>query len=268
MSAKAGFNIATALGLVISCGSIFGGGFIEFNELNPDLGTEFLQLSALLIIFGGTFGCTIISVNMEHLKTLPKVVGIAFQHTYEDPKALINTIVKLAEFARREGVLALESKTAELTEKYPFMAAGIRHVIDGSSTEVVKAALNNEIASMEERHKMGAEMFNSMGGNSPTMGVIGTVMGLIAALGKAGESSGDPSAIVGAIATAFIATFYGVAASNLVFLPIGAKLKMMTDEEVFIKNVMTEAILAIQNGDNPRNIAATLSVCFRKDLVK
>ncbi len=123
----------------------------------------------------------------------------------------------------------------------------------------------------EERHGVGVNIFNTMGGYCPTMGIIGTVVGLIAALAQAGNSEGGAEgakAIIAAIATAFIATFYGIGAANLLFLPLGSKLKAKSTEEVFTKQLIIEAVKSIQNGENPRGIRDKLTMFFRKGTIK
>jgi chemotaxis protein MotA len=236
---------------------------LEFHELNPDLGTAFLTASALIIIFGGTIGCTMINCAMKDVKNIPTLVKIALFGDKMNPKELIAMVGELADISRRLGVLALEDKTEDIRKKSPFFARALQYVIDGQSPEEVESILSEEIGAMEERHKSGAGVFNTMGGFAPTMGIIGTVMGLIGALSKAAESASDPNAIVGAIATAFIATFYGIGAANLLFLPLAGKLTSRSQEEVFYKTVQTEAVLALCRGDSPRMIETTLKTFFR-----
>lgn len=267
MAGKQNLDTATAAGLALGLGSMLGAMVLEFNHLNPDLGSEFLQCSAILIIFGGSFGCAMIGASMEDAMKIGVYTRIAFFGEHHDPKHLIDTVVKLAETARKDGILALESKRAQLKDEYPFLAAGLGLVIDGTPPERTKNVLTEEIYAMEQRHAVGVAFFNALGGFAPTMGIIGTVMGLIAALALAGEGGGDSSKVVGAIATAFIATFYGVCAANLVFLPIGSKLQARNAEEVHMKMVQVEAILAIQSGDSPRWIGSFLQVYFQRSKV-
>lgn len=255
---------ATLCGLALGIGSLLASMILEFYGLNPDLGTPFLKLSALLIIFGGTFGCGITSFNMEEVLNLPTLLRIAFSQRRSDPVAFVRMMVKLAELARREGILALDTRRADLEENYPFLWRGFQYVIDGRTPDVTKNALVDEVFAMEERHKVGANLFTALGGYAPTMGIVGTVLGLISALGKAAEGGGGTSAVVGAIATAFIATFYGIASANLFFLPIAGKLQQRNAEEVFFKMVQIEGILAIQTGENPRLIGESLQLFFRE----
>lgn len=262
--AKKGLDTATVIGLALGLGSLAGAMTLEFQELNPDFGSAFLKLSALLIIFGGTMGCTMLSFRIEEIMRIPTYLKIALYSDHYDEDKLIDQVRNLAEIARRDGILAIESKRDELGQTYPFLADGFQFVIDGTPPDKVKELLANEIVSMEERHKVGSEIFGAMGGYAPTMGIIGTVVGLIGALAKAGEGGEDPTAVVKAIATAFIATFYGIASANLFFLPIATKLQRRTLEEVSHKIVQVEGILATQNGDNPRVVSETLKTFFRK----
>lgn len=267
MAGQKVLDAATLGGLVLGVGSLLTSMILEFNELNPDLGSPFLKISALTMIFGGTLGCSMASFPLEEILKIPTLFRITLFGDKTEPNELINTVVKLAELARKEGILTLESKRAELEKDYPFLSMGFQYVIDGRTPEVVKEILTDEVYAMEERHKVGANLFSTIGTFSPAMGIVGTVVGLIGALAKAGEGGSDPTAVVEAIATAFIATFYGISSANLVFLPMGKKLKARSQEEVFMKLVQIEAILAIQNGDNPRALGQSLRVYFRKDKV-
>ncbi len=264
MAKKNGLDTATIMGLALGFGSLAAAMTLEFNELNPNFGSAFLKLSALLIIFGGTMGCTMLSFRIEEIMRIPTFLRIAFFADQYDEEELINQVRTVAEIARRDGILAIESKRTELAKTYPFLADGFQFVIDGSPPDKVKDLLANEVITMEERHKVGSEVFSAMGGYAPTMGIIGTVVGLIGALAKAGEGGEDPTAVVEAIATAFIATFYGIASANLFFLPLATKLTRRTQEEVADKLVQLEGILATQNGDNPRVITETLKTFYRK----
>jgi chemotaxis protein MotA len=176
-------------------------------------------------------------------------------------------MLKVAEAARREGILQLEQEIPSIEKDDWFLAMGLRLIVDGTEPQMVEDMLNSEVETMAERHKEGVNLFNGLGGYAPTMGIVGTVVGLIAALGKAGEGGGDPTAIVGAIATAFIATFYGIGSANLVFLPLGSKLKIKSDEEVFMKRVQIEALKAIQGGENPRIVYEKLAILFQRGVV-
>jgi len=264
---KKSIDLSTVLGLLLGIGGLCTAIFIEFNELNPDLGSPFLTLSALMIIFIGTIATLMLTSSMDDVKSIPKLFKIALFGEKHDANHFINTVVELSEVSRRAGILALEDREEEIRKSYAFLGKGLQYVIDGETEEAVESYLSEEVHAMEERHKSGAKVFESMGGFSPTMGIIGTVVGLIGALSKAGEGGSDPNMIVEAIATAFIATFYGIGMANLVFLPIAGKLKKRSAQEVFFKKVQIEAVLALSRGESPRTIGSTMRVFFSaKDL--
>lgn len=262
--AKKALDMGTVGGLALGFGSLFASMILEFHELNPDLGSQFLKMSAILIIFGGSFGCVMTSFPIAEMLKLSTYMRIALFGHHEDPQKFIDTAVKMAELARKEGILALESRLEGLDEEFPFFAEGLRFAIDGRSAETTKDILTDKVLAMEDRHKVGASVFTSLGGYAPTMGIVGTVIGLIGALSKAGEGGGDPSAIVEAIATAFIATFYGIGLANLFFLPVASKLQARSAEEVHIRLVQIQAVLGIQGGENPRWIGTSLKVYFQQ----
>jgi chemotaxis protein MotA len=264
---KKGIDFATIMGASIGLGSLILAVYLEFNELNPDLGSQFLKVSALLIIFGGTLGATMLSFSLAEIMKLPKLFAIAFTDNGFKPANFVALMVKFATIARKDGILRLEDEAEQLGESDIFLAKGLRLVIDGTDVKSVEEMLYNEIEAMEERHKVGFNIFQTMGGYAPTMGIIGTVIGLIGALAKAGHDTGESSAIVAAIATAFIATFYGIASANLFFLPLASKLKNKSDHEAFIMNVIIDAILSLQAGHNPRIVHDKLKIFFKRDEV-
>lgn len=267
MNNRGAIDLSTIFGLMTGFGCLLTAIVLEFNELNPDLGSQFLQVSAILMIIGGSSGATMVSFPLEDIIKIPALLSKAFFQSGYDAADFVDKIVKLTDRARREGILALESEVATFAEKDQFLALGLRLVVDGTEPEIVEEMLENQLEAIGERHKIGASIFSSLGGYCPTMGIIGTVVGLISALAKAGEGGGDPTAIVSAIATAFIATFYGIGLANLVFLPISSKLKVKSHNELFFKRVQVIAILAIQSGENPRLVQDKLSTMFKKGTV-
>ncbi len=244
-------DLSTILGLVIGWGSLFiallleGGG--EFHRV-----VMFLQLSAFFIVFGGTLGATIISYPWSTIANIWPVTKQAFLQRQMDPNQVITTLVGFATKARREGLLGLEDEIANVEDS--FLKKGIQLVVDGTDIELVKSILETDLAFLETRHKLGEGIFNTMGGFAPTLGIIGTVMGLVNALAQI-ESAAKTAH---AISVAFIATFYGIAFANLIFLPIAFKLKAKTAQEVLLREVMIEGILSISAGDNPRIVEEKL----------
>jgi chemotaxis protein MotA len=265
MAQKKVTDLGTMLGIFIGVGSLLTSMILEFNELNPDFGSPFAKISAILMIFGGTAGATMLSMPFKEFLKIPQLIFITMQGHDHDPIKLVETISRLAELARREGLLRLESEVKDIEEYDPFLAKGLRLVVDGTDPKTVEEMLNKGLEAMQDRHEAGIGLFGAMGGFAPTMGIVGTVVGLIGALSKAGEGGGDPNAIVEAIATAFIATFYGIGFANLVLLPLSGKLKARSEEEVFFKRVQIEGILALQSGENPRLVYEKLRVLFKAD---
>ncbi len=180
-------------------------------------------------------------------------------YKHQDHTGIIKTLIRLAEKARREGLLALEDEKDDLEN--PFFAKGIQLVVDGIDPTLIRQILETEILLKEEEEKVGIEMFETAGGFAPTLGIIGTVMGLVHMLEGLGSSSGAGS-LGKAVAVAFIATFFGVSTANLFWLPIGKKLHHRLKEEINLMNSILEGILAIQGGDNPAVVREKLKVFF------
>jgi chemotaxis protein MotA len=212
----------------------------------------FINPSAILLIFGATFGATMASTSVKQFMTLPKMLALSMKPRVSDITTIREMLVKFAERARREGLLALEDDVEAVED--PFIRHGLQMVIDGLEPDTVEEILEIEIESMQARHAKGIDMFAKMGGYSPTFGVLGTVMGLVSVL----SNLADPSGLGESIATAFIATLFGVGAANILWLPISANLKGKDQAEAREKNLALAAILAIQAGDNPRIVAQKL----------
>ena len=217
-------------------------------------GGMFLDPGAIILIFGGTFGATLLSFPLPtFMSGFVNGAKNVFLSKAEDPNTLIKTLVSFAEKARREGLLALESEANGIED--PFMRKGIQLVIDGRDTEVIRKILETEVSFVAERGKKEELIFATMGGFSPTMGIIGTVLGLISMLSKLGSfsQSGDVAGKLGeATASAFIATFFGVLLANVVWLPFSNRLKQRNQHMMLTREIQIEGILAVQAGDNPR----------------
>jgi Flagellar motor component len=205
-----------------------------------------MQHTAAIIVFGGLIGAVATSFPAATLAKFPKILGVVFRNKKEDREKIMEGFLSMAVIARKEGLLALE-KTIAGDEYDEFIVSGIQLVIDGTDPESIKHNLETKISNMEERHEKGTAIFESAGGYAPTMGVIGTVMGLVHVLGNLD----DASSLGGKIAVAFIATLYGVGSANLIFLPLASKLKQLNTEEVITKYMMLDGIMMLQNGSNP-----------------
>ncbi|BCJ87917.1 flagellar motor protein [Effusibacillus dendaii] len=242
-------DITTILGLLLGIGFLVGGFLMEGGQA-----TALFELTAGMIVFGGTVGAILVSTPLEQIKELPKILKIAIRYKPRNPLEIIDDLVSLATIARREGILALEEKIETYNDD--FFKNGVRLVVDGVDPELVRSIMETELSFIEDRHSKGAGIFEQAGGFAPTMGIIGTVMGLVHVLG----SLEDPSRLGPSIAVAFIATLYGVASANLIFLPIANKLKTRSRQEVLIRELMIEGILSIQAGENPNILKQKLKV--------
>jgi len=236
-------DFATIVGIILAVFSLLFSVVLDGGHL-----VALINVPAAVIVFGGTIGATMACFSITDVKKLPAWLSIALKDKKNDAHELIRTVVSLAETARREGILKLENMLDELDND--FLKQGITLVIDGTDYEVTKAILRTEVELMQERHHVGIKFFESAGGYAPTMGIIGTVMGLVHVLGKLSETNSLGSAI----ATAFIATFYGVSSANIFWLPISAKLKARSANEVISREIIMEGVLAIQSGESPRII--------------
>lgn len=222
---------------------------------------KFLSPTSTMIVLGGTFAAVIGSFPIENVKRIGKVVKVAFTAKEKDLTQLIVFFKDLAFKTRKNGLLSIEGDIGDPSLD-PFVKKGLQMIVDGVEPQAVRSILELEADMTSERHKSGAAMFEAAGGYSPTMGIIGTVMGLVNVLGSL---SSDPNGLGEKIATAFIATLYGVAFANLVWLPIGTRLKAINAEEEKEKNLIIEAILLIQEGVNPNTIAEKLKSFLNKD---
>lgn len=250
-------EFATILGIVLTFGGIGIGFALEGGNFNALLG-----ISPIFIVLVGSVGCAMTSFTLKEMLGIPEY----FMDSIQQPKgggaqlkALIEVIVNLAEKARREGILSLEADiTGELSNpKYdPILKKGVRLMVDGTEPELIKDMMENEIYIYEHHKKIGVAVFEALGGFCPTLGVLGTVMGLIQVLGN----MSNPDELAKSVALAFVATLYGVGFANAIFLPIGVKLKGKLQKEILQKELLLAAILSIQSGENPRILREKLEV--------
>jgi chemotaxis protein MotA len=251
-------DIATILGLVLALTVIV-------TALILDGGSPaelFAAPAAIILIFGGSIGATIITSPMKTVLKLPQFIMQAFKTNKFDTKGDIELLTKLADKARREGLLALEEDSRKITDK--FLKRGLMMVVDGTEPEQVSAIMESTIEQMRARHKQGSGFFSAAGGFAPTFGIIGTVMGLISVLKKLD----DPAALGASIASAFLATLWGLLTANLIYLPIAGKLKSKSEEESQNRYMQLEGIIAIQAGENPRIVRDKLTAYLPPSEIK
>jgi chemotaxis protein MotA len=238
-------NTAIGIGAGIGCllfSVIFEGG-------TP---MSLVGIPAFVIVVGGTGCATFASTTLEQMKRIPTLYKKAFRGNDIDSHAAIEQMVKLAEKARRDGLLALEDDLEGLDDQ--FTRKGLQLVIDGTDSDLLHSILESEIDGMAERHAANTHVFATAGGFAPTLGIIGTVLSLVHVL----SNLSNPSGLGHSIAGAFIATLYGVGSANVVFLPVSNKLKELAGEELSFRTMQLQAILSIQAGDNPRMLAEKL----------
>ncbi len=238
---------SSIIGFVVALGGLLVGAMLEgapiMAVLNP---------SAMMIVLGGTLGVTIVGTSFDRIKAIPCLWMKVLQAEAHDMRTRVSELVGFAEKARRDGLLALDDELATVHDE--FMRRGLQLVVDGTDPEMVAEVLDAEVESMRRRHAAGVQPFEKAGGFAPTMGIIGTVFGLVHVL----QNLDQPETLGPAISAAFIATLLGVATANVVFLPLANRLKQLSAAECEFRMLTTEGILGIQAGDNPRVLADKL----------
>jgi len=202
----------------------------------------------MLLVFGGSFLAASAGFLKSDVKSVQAIFKQAIGSPEHSPAEDIETMVHLAEMARREGLLALDKAAQEKED--PFFRKAVQLTADGNDPEDIQDIMEGEISSLKERHKVGAKFFGDLGGFAPTLGILGTVIGLIHVLG----SLNDPDSLGPAIASAFTATLWGVGSANLFWLPISNKLKRASELEIHSKRMILEGLLAVQAGNSPRMV--------------
>ena len=234
-------DIMTVLGIIIAIGAIAVGQSLEGGHLG-----SILQLTAFIIVIGGTLGACIVQNSMPVLIKSVKMLRLAFFNPEQNSRAIIRQIVDLANVARKLGLLALEAKLKEVRD--PFFRKGIQLIVDGTEAKLVQEVLEVEVDQEEEEGITGAKVWEAAGGYSPTIGILGAVLGLIHVM----ENLADPDKLGGGIAVAFVATVYGVGAANLLFLPLASKMKLRVKNQTRVRSMVIAGLVGVAQGDNPR----------------
>lgn len=247
-------DIATIVGLV--SGFIF---IIWGILISGEIGS-FIDIPSILIVVGGTLASTLISYPIKSFLGSFKVVKNAFFHEEISPDGVIAQIIKLANVARKEGLLSLEELAEGIDDK--FLKKGIMLIVDGTDPELVRNILETELVFLEERHTEGQSLFETMGSFAPAYGMLGTLIGLINML----KTLEDTSSIGPNMSVALVTTFYGSFLANVVFLPMANKLKIRSNREILVKELIIEGLLSIQAGENPRIIEEKLKTFVPPEL--
>ena len=240
-------DLLSVVGIILAFGAILIGNFLEGGHLGA-----LVNVPALIIVIGGTVGAVFLQTPPAVLLHSSKIVKWVFIPTKIDLKGQITKIVDWSALARKEGLLGLEALIPD--ESDPFAKKGLQLLVDGGEPEVIRDVMEVELASKEYKDLQAAKVFDALGGYAPTVGIIGAVLGLIHVM----ENLSDPSKLGSGIATAFVATIYGVGLANLMFLPIAGKLKLQAKVLTRSRDLMIEGVAGIAEGENPRNIEAKL----------
>lgn len=237
-------DLATLIGMVGAIGFI-----VMAMVLGGDL-SMFINVPSILIVFGGTIFVILSQYTLGQFFGAGKIAAKAFMFKIEAPDELIQKVVEMADAARKGGFLALEE--AEIENE--FMQKGVDMLVDGHDIDVVRATLSKDISMTTERHEFGAAIYKGMGDVAPAMGMIGTLIGLVAML----SNMDDPKAIGPAMAVALLTTLYGAFFANVICLPISQKLKNRKEEEKLNQSLVLDGIIGIADGQNPRVIEGIL----------
>lgn len=234
-------GVISALGLVVTAILLGGGSFAAF-----------VDIPSFLVVIGGAIAAVMVAFPLKNFLSVFGVTKKVFLNKVESIPALIETIVSLAETARRDGLLALESKIEDVEN--PFIVLGIQMAVDGTRPEVIEDVMRTELDAVATRHRDGKSIFDQLGRFAPAFGMIGTLMGLIIMLGDM-----DPETIGKGMAVALITTLYGAIVSNVIFLPFAEKLGFLNKQELLAMEIIVRGIMGIQSGDNPRVIEQKLN---------
>jgi chemotaxis protein MotA len=240
-------DILSMTGMLLALVAILGGNILEGGHT-----ASLVQMTAFVIVGGGTLGAVMVQTPIRTFVRAMKIAVWVVVPVKLYPEQVAEKIVSWSNIARREGLLGLEAIAEE--EPDQFARKGLQLLVDGSEPEVIRAILEVEIDNKEHQDIQAAKVYDGMGGYSPTIGIIGAVMGLIHVM----NNLADPSKLGSGIATAFVATIYGVGFANLLFLPVANKLKSQVHSQTQFREMIVEGVISIAEGENPRNIETKL----------
>ncbi|MBI5573658.1 MAG: MotA/TolQ/ExbB proton channel family protein [Elusimicrobia bacterium] len=236
-------DIATIAGIIVFLGFVFASIFLAegISGFKP-----FVNLEAFMVVIGGTLCALLVNYPLRQVFGVFKVLRkVLFTSGGEDTTEIVSSFVDFTKKARTEGLLSLEGDVKNV--KNDFMRRGVQLVIDGFDSEFIRNMLETEIGFIRERHKVGQEIFNSLGTYSPAFGIIGTVLGMILLLSKTKDVAGVPARMAMALAAAF----YGLSAGYLLFYPMAGKLRRRSEEELLVKEIIIRGVLLLQSGVSP-----------------
>ena len=245
-------DILSFLGVAIAFAAILGGNWLEGGHLDT-----LANGPALIIVLGGTIGAALLQTPLATFLRSMRMLGMVFMPPKRALDATIEKLVEWSKVARKEGLLGLERAAVE--ERDLFVRKGMQLLVDGNEPDEIRHALEVELDSRERFDLQASKVLEGMGGYAPTIGIIGAVMGLIHVM----QNLSDPSKLGSGIATAFVATIYGVGLANLFLLPMAGKLKAYVMQESHYRELVIEGLVAISEGENPRQIETRLQGFLR-----
>ena len=245
---KSILDVASLIGIVVGIVAILGGQALEGGHIG-----SILQPTAALIVFGGTFGACLLQYRLSAVLASFKAVVKVFLDPKTNNREVIREIIRLANKARKEGVIALEQDVQQIEDR--FLRRALTMAMDGIEPKVLRDTMELEIANIEDEAEEPIKFWAAAGGYSPTIGILGAVLGLIHVM----ENLSDPSKLGSGIAVAFVATIYGVGFANLIYFPFSGKLKTKVKSQLVTKEIMLVGVIGILEGENPRLIDDKLS---------
>ena len=248
-------DFASIIGTLLGIAGVVGGQLLEGGKMS-----EIMKGTAAVIVIGGTLGAMFVSYPVQDIKKAFGMIPLIFQNVDLDVRPVIDEIIRIATIARKEGVLAVEGQRDSIQS--PLFKKTIKYVIDGFEPNTVKEIIDTEIYLAFEEEESAGKVFEGAGGYAPTIGIIGAVLGLIQVMNKLD----DPSKIGEGIATAFVATVYGVGIANLILIPWGTKLKRKAAQRMMAKEVVKLGVVGIQEGLNPHFLQEKLEVFVEEHL--
>jgi chemotaxis protein MotA len=248
-------DLASLIGTFLGVGSVVGGQLLEGGHIG-----QILQGTAALIVLGGTLGAMLVAYTPQDIRKAFGLIPLIYKNVNMDVRPVIDEIIRIATIARKEGVLAVEGQRESIQD--PLFKKTIKYVIDGFEPNTVKEIIDTEIYLAFEEEENAGKVFEGAGGFSPTIGIIGAVLGLIHVM----SMLNDPSKIGDGIAVAFVATVYGVGVANLILIPWGTKLKRKASQRMLAKEVVKLGVVGIQEGLNPHFLQEKLEVFVEEHL--
>lgn len=241
-------DILSLVGMVLAFVALVGGSILKGSGVKALLGG-----AAFTIVVVGTFAAILVQTPGPIMKRALKILPWVFRPPAQDPADVVKKIIEWSNVARKQGLLGLEPVLK--SEPDEFYRKGLQMLVDGNEPEVIRGVLETELSSREDFDTKAAKVYEGMGIYSPTLGIIGAVMGLMAVM----QNLADPSKLGPGLAAAFVATIYGIGMANLFFLPMASKLKGVIADQMRLREMAIEGLVAIAHGENPRNIESRLS---------